>query len=195
MTTGKGQNSDSSVVKCVIFEPGRIWFDLYNGKIGRRVFKLYQIVPRAVSRKARYAGAAGESDPRCTGAEVRSTNASICDERIVGPVCIINGALNLIPMQKKTDKCNRNSLGSQTAQKENDMEDLVYLDAFQQDVLESKKKIRDHHESIDAKHFEEWYMKILPKLEQIAVVVIDNAPNHSRRLDKTPTTKLKETDI
>lgn len=52
-------------------------------------------------------------------------------------------------------------------------------------VFESKGT-GDYHESMDAAHFESWFEKILPKLGENAVVVMDNAPYHSRRQEKTP---------
>ncbi|CAH2088519.1 unnamed protein product [Euphydryas editha] len=40
---------------------------------------------------------------------------------------------------------------------------------------------------MDAPHFEEWFTKVLTKLQRNDVTVLDNASYHSRRLEKTPT--------
>ncbi|XP_026745933.1 uncharacterized protein LOC113507267 [Trichoplusia ni] len=54
------------------------------------------------------------------------------------------------------------------------------------------KKTGDYHESMDATHFEQWFENVLPKLGENAVVVMDNAPYHSRRLERIPTTAWKK---
>lgn len=43
--------------------------------------------------------------------------------------------------------------------------------------------------------FLEWFENILPKLENNAVIVMDNAPYHSMKLEKVPNTKWKKSDI
>lgn len=48
---------------------------------------------------------------------------------------------------------------------------------------------------MDATHFEQWFENVLPKLGENAVVVMDNAPYHSRRLERIPTTAWKKNDI
>ncbi|XP_062532866.1 uncharacterized protein LOC134201642 [Bombyx mori] len=62
------------------------------------------------------------------------------------------------------------------------------------DVFESKNT-SDYHESMDANRFEQWFENILPKLGENAVVVLDNAPYHSRRQEKTPTTAWRKASI
>lgn len=52
-------------------------------------------------------------------------------------------------------------------------------------IFESKGS-GDYHESMDAVHFEKWFKEVLPKLGDNAVVVMDNAPYHSRRQEKVP---------
>lgn len=46
-------------------------------------------------------------------------------------------------------------------------------------VFESAKT-GDYHENMDASHFEEWFAKVLTKLQANDVVVLDNASYHSR---------------
>lgn len=48
---------------------------------------------------------------------------------------------------------------------------------------------------MDATHFEQWFENVLPKLGENAVVVMDNAPYHSRRLERILTTAWKKNDI
>ncbi|XP_026725848.1 uncharacterized protein LOC113492543 isoform X2 [Trichoplusia ni] len=62
------------------------------------------------------------------------------------------------------------------------------------EVFESKNT-GDYPESMDANRFEQWFENILPKLGEHAVVVLDNAPYHSRRQEKTPTTAWSKTSI
>lgn len=52
-------------------------------------------------------------------------------------------------------------------------------------VFESKKS-GDYHDSMNADNFEKWFEGILPKLGENSVVVMDNAPYHSRRQEKIP---------
>lgn len=39
---------------------------------------------------------------------------------------------------------------------------------------------------MDGKSFENWFLQTLPKLENNSVIVLDNAPYHSRKLEKIP---------
>jgi len=48
---------------------------------------------------------------------------------------------------------------------------------------------------MNGESFENWFSNILPPIEENAVIVLDNAPYHSRRLEKIPTTSLKKGDI
>ncbi|XP_050308279.1 uncharacterized protein LOC126744770 [Anthonomus grandis grandis] len=57
------------------------------------------------------------------------------------------------------------------------------------------KKTGDYHEEMDGPSFEKWFEGVLPKLEENAVVVLDNAPYHSRKLEKVPTTATKKGEI
>lgn len=53
-------------------------------------------------------------------------------------------------------------------------------------LFESKKNSDDYHNEMNAKHFEEWLASILPRLKPNSVLVIDNAPYHSRKLESGP---------
>ncbi|CAK9822948.1 hypothetical protein ANTRET_LOCUS5679 [Anthophora retusa] len=48
---------------------------------------------------------------------------------------------------------------------------------------------------MNAAKFEDWFSKIMDKLEENSVVVMDNAPYHSRKTDKIPTSKWKKANI
>lgn len=43
--------------------------------------------------------------------------------------------------------------------------------------------------------FESWFKKVLPLLEENAIIVIDNASYHSRKLEKIPTTAWRKEKI
>ncbi|XP_076179541.1 uncharacterized protein LOC143152859 [Ptiloglossa arizonensis] len=57
-------------------------------------------------------------------------------------------------------------------------------------AFESNKS-GDFQEEITAASFENWFLKILPKLEKYAVIVMDDAPYHTRKVEKIPTTATK----
>ncbi|XP_072384696.1 uncharacterized protein [Diabrotica undecimpunctata] len=70
-------------------------------------------------------------------------------------------------------------------------------DGFVPDALwafESKKS-GDYHEEMIGESFEKWFFSILEKLDKNSVIVLDNAPYHSRRVEKIPTTASKKVDI
>lgn len=50
-------------------------------------------------------------------------------------------------------------------------------------VFESKKG-GDYHEEMNSDSFEKWFANILPLLEDNCVIVLDNAPYHSRKSEK-----------
>lgn len=56
-------------------------------------------------------------------------------------------------------------------------------------------KTADYHEEMNAKVFEEWFRKLLQLLPDNAVIVMDNASYHSRKLEKIPTTSSKKKDM
>ncbi|XP_015929512.3 uncharacterized protein [Parasteatoda tepidariorum] len=55
-------------------------------------------------------------------------------------------------------------------------------------LLFKSNKNKDYHKDMNAACFEEWFEKILPFLEPNSVVVMDNAPYHSRKEEKIPNT-------
>lgn len=57
------------------------------------------------------------------------------------------------------------------------------------------KKTSNYHEEINGDSFEEWLSNILPLLDDNCVIVLDTAPCHSRKIDKTPTIATKKKDI
>ena len=56
-------------------------------------------------------------------------------------------------------------------------------------------KTTDYHEEMNAKVFEEWFQKVLQLLPDNAVIVMDNASYHSRKVEKIPTTSSKKKDM
>jgi len=61
--------------------------------------------------------------------------------------------------------------------------------------FQSKKNSSDYHDEMTCQTFQEWFEKILPLLEDNAVIVLDNAPYHSVKKEKIPTTKWKKAEI
>ncbi|XP_074035278.1 uncharacterized protein [Leptinotarsa decemlineata] len=57
------------------------------------------------------------------------------------------------------------------------------------------KKTGYYHEEMNGESFKQWFSKVLPHLEDNAVIVMDNAPYHSRRLENIPTTSSKKVEI
>lgn len=46
--------------------------------------------------------------------------------------------------------------------------------------FEFKKSTADYHDEMNGDTFLEWFEKILPLLEENVIIVMDNAPYHSR---------------
>ncbi|XP_008184551.1 uncharacterized protein LOC103309835 [Acyrthosiphon pisum] len=59
----------------------------------------------------------------------------------------------------------------------------------------SKKNSGDYHDEMNGDHFHEWFQSIIPRLEQNSVIVMDNAPYHSVKTEKIPTSSSKKDDI
>lgn len=53
-------------------------------------------------------------------------------------------------------------------------------------VFEAKKESGDYHSEMDAHNYEKWYEKIVEKIPHGAVIVMDNAPYHSRQTELVP---------
>ncbi|XP_050516388.1 uncharacterized protein LOC126891251 [Diabrotica virgifera virgifera] len=62
-------------------------------------------------------------------------------------------------------------------------------------LLFESKKTGDYHEDMNSDVFEQWLQRILPPLPQNAVIVLDNAPYHSRKYEKMPTSATRKADI
>ena len=55
-------------------------------------------------------------------------------------------------------------------------------------VFQSKTATGDYHDEMTAVHFEEWFHdSLLPNLQSNSLIVMDNAPYHSRKLESVPT--------
>ncbi|XP_050295356.1 uncharacterized protein LOC126735393 [Anthonomus grandis grandis] len=61
-------------------------------------------------------------------------------------------------------------------------------------VFESKKS-GDYHQDMNSDVFEKWFSSVLRLVEPGSVIVIDNAPYHSRRVEKLPTSAWQKADI
>uniref|UniRef100_A0A6P7H9D5 Uncharacterized protein LOC114349023 n=1 Tax=Diabrotica virgifera virgifera TaxID=50390 RepID=A0A6P7H9D5_DIAVI len=59
-------------------------------------------------------------------------------------------------------------------------------------LLFESRKTGDYHEEMTFEVFEQWFKRILPKLEPGSGVVMDNASYHSRRLEQLPTTAWRK---
>ncbi|KAF2889799.1 hypothetical protein ILUMI_16374, partial [Ignelater luminosus] len=70
-------------------------------------------------------------------------------------------------------------------------------DGFVPDALRAfeSKKSGDYHEETVGESFENWFSNILPRLEENSVIILDNAPYHSRKMEKIPTSGWKKSDI
>lgn len=63
-------------------------------------------------------------------------------------------------------------------------------------VFLAKKGTADFHEEMKAASFELWFIKrLLPNIPAESAIVLDNAPFHSRKVEKAPNTKTKKGEI
>lgn len=62
-------------------------------------------------------------------------------------------------------------------------------------LLFEGSKSGDYHQEMNAEVFETWFAKILKTLPENAVIVLDNASYHSRKVERTPTTSWRKGDI
>lgn len=56
----------------------------------------------------------------------------------------------------------------------------------------SKKNTADYHDEMNGDNFHDWFKSIIPRLDPNSVIVLDNAPYHSVRTEKIPTTSSKK---
>lgn len=61
--------------------------------------------------------------------------------------------------------------------------------------FESKTNTQDYHDEMNGNSFRDWLEGVLPRLKENAVIIMDNAPYHSVRLEKCPTTNWRKVDI
>ena len=62
------------------------------------------------------------------------------------------------------------------------------------DVFEFNKN-RYYHEDMNSERFEKWFIDVLPRLEDNCVIIMDNAPYHSRKAEKIPNNSWKKQTI
>lgn len=63
-------------------------------------------------------------------------------------------------------------------------------------VFDSKLKSADYHDEMNFDNFSKWLQeKLIPNLPLHSVIVMDNAPYHSKQVDKCPTTANRKDDI
>lgn len=61
--------------------------------------------------------------------------------------------------------------------------------------FESKKNTQDYHDEMNRDSFRDWLAGVLPRLKENAVIVMDNAPYHSVKTEKCPTTNWRKQAI
>lgn len=59
----------------------------------------------------------------------------------------------------------------------------------------SRKNTADYHDEMNGNSFRDWLISVLPRLEDNAVIVLDNAPYHSVKTERCPTTNWRKADI
>lgn len=72
------------------------------------------------------------------------------------------------------------------------------VDGFLEDaewIFEAKKHDGDYHGEMDAHNYEKWFVNIVNKVEPGSVIVLDNAPYHSRLAVKVPNMSWRKADI
>lgn len=62
-------------------------------------------------------------------------------------------------------------------------------------LLFEGRKTADYHDEMNSAVFEEWFAKILLRLPNNAVIVMDNASYHSRRAERIPTSSWRKAAI
>jgi len=61
--------------------------------------------------------------------------------------------------------------------------------------FESKRNNADYHDEMNGDDFKEWFESILPRLEPNAIIVMDNAPHHSVKLEKYPSSRWNKAQL
>ncbi|XP_049273670.1 uncharacterized protein LOC119399462 [Rhipicephalus sanguineus] len=63
-------------------------------------------------------------------------------------------------------------------------------------LFRATKRTGDYHAEMDGPRFEMWFTEqLLPNIKPHSVIVMDNAPYHSVRLEKVPTSSTRKADI
>lgn len=63
-------------------------------------------------------------------------------------------------------------------------------------IFRATKGTGDYHKEMDGPRFENWFSEqLLPNIKPNSVIVMDNAPYHSVRLEKVPTSSTRKSDI
>lgn len=62
-------------------------------------------------------------------------------------------------------------------------------------IFSTKSKSADYHDNMNSENFEKWFMELLPKLEEPSIIVLDNAPYHSRVSEQHPTSRWKKNEL
>lgn len=62
-------------------------------------------------------------------------------------------------------------------------------------IFESNKNSADYHDEMNGDNFHKWFESILPRLDPNSIIVMDNAPYHSVRTERIPTSSSKKEDI
>jgi len=57
------------------------------------------------------------------------------------------------------------------------------------------KKTTDYHEEMNGEAFYDWMKDVIPRLKENCVIIMDNAPYHSVKKEKIPSTTTKKADI
>nr|XP_037867914.1 uncharacterized protein LOC101744245 isoform X2 [Bombyx mori] len=52
-----------------------------------------------------------------------------------------------------------------------------------------------YHSEMNAKGFTHWFTKLLQSLEELSVIIMDNAPYHSQQINQAPTSANKKSEI
>ncbi|XP_018578243.1 uncharacterized protein LOC108916465 [Anoplophora glabripennis] len=61
--------------------------------------------------------------------------------------------------------------------------------------FQSKKNTADYHDEMNGDTFLEWFQKVLPMLDDNCIIVMDNAPYHSVKIEKIPNTSWRKNNI
>lgn len=70
---------------------------------------------------------------------------------------------------------------------------LFPKDCYPSNQKKKKKQVTgDYHDEMNSKSFRDWLQCVLPELKDKTVIVMDNAPYHSVKVEKSPTPNLKK---